>query len=121
MLTASDLTSVRTSPISRAVTRIFLALLIALSLIGAPPPAQAASSPSCPMPEAGNGMAVDHADMACCTIKCPAPSSPAALERGPVELLEAALFPSPLATGPTTALSSVDLAATDPPPRLHHT
>lgn len=97
--------------------KFFLAILIAVALIGSPGAATAAPSVSCTMAGADDGLAADHEKMACCTPECATPA-PAALlpandlDRSPVEPV-AVLNGRP----ELGSLPSIILSTDDPPPR----
>lgn len=100
-----------------AVSRIFFALLLALSLFGAPATAFAIPVSDCAMAKSTPGMVMDHEEMACCTVDC-AIAAPAAVLADP-----ALPTPQPLTSGSVApelrlhVLPSVNPAAVDPPPR----
>ena len=99
------------------VIKLFLALLISLSLFGSPGAARSAPSVSCSMPGADHGQAADHEKMGCCTPDCATPAPSAMLPSGP---LSAALIePTKIAVWVPSYLELVPTnpAAADPPPR----
>lgn len=107
------------------VTRLILAILVALSLVAAPGPAFAGPAAGCTM-EAGpamdgmrdmSDMDGDHDKMACCTpdcaIGCPAGVVPGAGTNASDEPFAALPFAGMIARTP----SSLDPGTADPPPR----
>ncbi|HYJ53652.1 MAG TPA: hypothetical protein VEW04_10825 [Allosphingosinicella sp.] len=106
------------------MTRIFLFVLLVVSLASAPGPAFAGAAADCPMAMAsgmvGDGMAA-HKDMGCCAPAC-APDCALACPGAVVPLVGAEVGQVRAdgllsATWPPCALPSIDPGTVDPPPR----
>lgn len=98
---------------------MFLTILIGLSLALTPGAASAAPSMDCSMPGAESGMAPDHDKMPCCTPECVAPAAAAVIPDQDVERNSSSRAGAPGLLPAANALSSVNPAAADPPPRLN--
>lgn len=106
----------RIQPSLKDVTRLFLAILLAISMAGASGPAFAAPAADCPMAHMPGGMG-DHGKMGCCPPECAVTCPPAMLAAVATDLqvIEPALLP--IAAPAMDLLRSFNPAATDPPPR----
>ena len=99
-----------------SMARLFLAILVALSLAAAPGPAFAGPVPDCAMVDAGSGMG-DHEKMACCTPGCAVICPTAALPTDGFQIPSIDQSSLPAMVPPAAELASADPAAADPPPR----
>ena len=101
------------------MTRLVLAILLAISMAMSSGPAFAGPSPDCAMARSSPGMA-DHQKMGCCTNDCAVACVPAVLGADPVDLpsVEPSVAPAVVSLAPV--LTSVGRAITDPPPRTAH-
>ena len=99
------------------VIRLFLAIVVALSLLGSPGAARSAPSVSCSMPGADHGQAAEHEKMGCCTPDCATSAPSALLPSGP--LGAPPIEPTVIAEWVPVYLELVpsNPAAADPPPR----
>ena len=98
------------------MTRLLLAILLAMSMAMASGPAFAGPSPDCAMAHSSSGM-VDHQKMGCCTPDCALACVPAMLGAEAVDLTTVEPNAAPAPVSLTAVLASVGLAAADPPPR----
>ena len=98
------------------VTRMFVAILIALSFVSSPAPALAAPQSACDMSAHDFSEGTSSEKMSCCDQQCAAPCPPAVVP--PVGTGAAALPPvEPAWELVSTSAPSSTLGAADPPPR----
>jgi hypothetical protein len=98
------------------VTRLLLAILLAISMAGTSGPAFAGPGTDCPMAHMSGGMS-DHGKMGCCPPECAVTCPPAMLAAVVVDLPVIETPPIAVAMPAIGMPRSFNPAAVDPPPR----
>ena len=98
------------------MTRLLLALLLAISMAAASGPAFAGPAAACPMAQMPGGMG-DHGKMGCCPRECAVTCPTAMLAAIAVDLPVIEPSPLPVAVPAMELPRSFNPAAIDPPPR----